>query len=73
MLSRRPKRSLSGRRFDLVEEETVILMAAQRSLRSHQDDILRSLRSHQDDNVCHSTPPASSMSRIAGSLTKIWS
>jgi hypothetical protein len=42
-----------------------------RSLRSHQDDILRSLRSHQDDNVCHSTPPASSMSRIAGSLTKI--
>ena len=48
-------------------------MAAQRSLRSHQDDILRSLRSHQDDNVCHSTPPASSMSRIAGSLTKIWS
>jgi hypothetical protein len=38
-----------------------------------EKQVLRSLRSHQDDNVSHSTPPASSMSRIAGSLTKIWS
>jgi hypothetical protein len=57
-------------------------MAAQRpedlllhvgSYRRSEKQVLRSLRSHQDDNDCHSTPPASSMSRIAGSLTKIWS
>ena len=74
MLSRRPKRLLCGRRFALAEEENVILMRAEDLLfrAPKQKQVLRPLRGHQDDKkCCYSTPPASAMSRIAGSLTKI--